>query len=230
MKGGFGEVRIEQGVAVKTVHRGTVRHEYDVLRTLSHANIVRVYSCTDTVLYMEAAGLDWLTLESIPPALKRDQARQLLDGVAYLHGQRVAHRDLKLENVTTDPTGRVRIVDFGLARRVAHAGVRCCSAKVGSKLYMAPEMWTDAHYDPMAADVWSLGVVVYALWHGNLLFAEANDDDRRFSRFRALQGAQTPSQAVLTLYEQTVPEEEAWVNHLIDCTMRVNPRVRMKLY
>lgn len=231
MYGGFGVVRIRDGVAVKTVHKGTVTHEYDILRKLQHPNVVHVHSCTDTVLYMEPAGTDWLTLDEMPFD-KCDQVSQLLDGLAYIHGQRVAHRDLKMENVMTDAEGRVRLVDFGLARRVdeQHVGTPCCSARVGSKAYMAPEMWKGGYYDPMAADVWSFGMVVYAFWHQSHIINQANDDDVRFVKYSLLLEVATPSEAIFRLYGRIAPEEEAWVNHLLDATLRVDPKTRMKLY
>jgi serine/threonine protein kinase len=104
----------------------------------------------------------------IPEA--RQIFRQLVNGVSFLHQNGVAHRDLKLENVMLVPTAdwQVKIVDFGLAR--AFLPGELVSTRCGSEEYAAPEVIRGLGHDPRASDVWSLGVILYAMIVGVLPF------------------------------------------------------------
>jgi serine/threonine protein kinase len=100
---------------------------------------------------------------------------QLFDGVRYLHEVRqVAHLDLKLENVMIDSRSQVKIIDFGQARSFealasVHGPLRC-----GSPPYWAPEIARASRVTP-SADIWSMGVILYALVTGSFPFSWANN-------------------------------------------------------
>ncbi|RLN37544.1 hypothetical protein BBJ28_00015470 [Nothophytophthora sp. Chile5] len=113
---------------------------------------------------------------------------QILRGARFLHAHDIAHRDLSLENVLVDDHDCCHITDFGLATQ--------CSGTlpvrpVGKARYMAPEtsaalVFEDAQtdeYDPKAADVWALGVMLYAMLAARYPFREPL---RRDDRFRLL--------------------------------------------
>uniref|UniRef100_M4BC31 Protein kinase domain-containing protein n=1 Tax=Hyaloperonospora arabidopsidis (strain Emoy2) TaxID=559515 RepID=M4BC31_HYAAE len=106
---------------------------------------------------------------------------QIAKGLSFLHASGVAHRDLSLENVLLND-GQVKICDFGLSTE-AH---ECPSEPVGKFYYMAPEVMEKGGglYDPKAADVWSLGVLLFILLTGSPLFVE---EKTRASTFRILQ-------------------------------------------
>lgn len=107
--------------------------------------------------------------------------RQVVRGAAFLHANGIAHRDLSLENVLVDDDDCCQITDFGLATFATPLDPR----PVGKILYMAPEACIvgGAPFDPAKADVWALGVMLFAMIAGQYPFAEPQ---RRDARFRLL--------------------------------------------
>jgi 5'-AMP-activated protein kinase catalytic alpha subunit len=113
---------------------------------------------------------------------------QIFDGVSYLHNVlKIAHLDLKLENIMIDSTSHVRIIDFGLARPFSDLGSRM--SRCGSLPYSSPEMLTGKQVN-QSTDIWSLGVLLYVLVNGKLPFVAVEKalltskimfDDVRFS-------------------------------------------------
>ncbi|BGP27813.1 serine/threonine protein kinase [Rhodotorula toruloides] len=102
---------------------------------------------------------------------------QLVLGVAYLHREGVVHRDLKLENVLLDENVNVKIADLGFGREFEKG--KWLETRVGTLGYMAPEVVAGSKYLGEQVDVWSLGVILYALVTGSLPF---DDDDESIMR------------------------------------------------
>jgi serine/threonine protein kinase/tetratricopeptide (TPR) repeat protein len=203
--GGMGEVyrahdpRLERDVALKVLrHRladdvdARLRFEREVkaVAALSHPNIVAIY---DTgvdrgVPYSVTELLDGQTLRAkladgpMPWRAAADLAAALADGLAAAHDRGIVHRDIKPENVFVTMDGRVKILDFGLAR--SSAGGESVPADpnesptvmdtssgtvMGTVGYMAPEQLRGQHVGP-AADVFSLGCVLFELVTGRRPF------------------------------------------------------------
>ncbi|KAG6572695.1 CAMK/CDPK protein kinase [Phytophthora cinnamomi] len=102
--------------------------------------------------------------------------KEVLSGVAFLHRQLgIAHRDLSLENVLMH-NGVCKISDFGLSVGV---GTRCVGP-VGKQYYMAPEVVAGGEYDPVKADIWSLGVMWFILLTGSPLVSVASRQSKAF--------------------------------------------------
>ncbi|CAJ1398499.1 unnamed protein product [Effrenium voratum] len=113
----------------------------------------------------------------------RSYYRQVVDGVNYCHDQLVAHRDLKLENLLLDRSREcVKIIDFGFAAHVPSRDTKL-KAFCGTPSYMAPEIIRGEGYSGFAADVWALGVVLFALLLGTLPFA-AKTEMQLYARIR----------------------------------------------
>lgn len=108
---------------------------------------------------------------------ERDAARlfaQLVSGVGYLHSKKVVHRDLKLENLLLDRNRNVIITDFGFANRFIDSADDLMATSCGSPCYAAPELVVqEGKYVGTAVDVWSCGVILYAMLAGYLPY----DDD-----------------------------------------------------
>lgn len=99
---------------------------------------------------------------------------QLVSGVNYLHQKSIVHRDLKLENLLLDKHRNIIITDFGFANRFADKKDDLMATSCGSPCYAAPELViSEGAYAGTAVDIWSCGVILYAMLSGYLPF----DDD-----------------------------------------------------
>src|SRR6201999_818781 len=100
---------------------------------------------------------------------------QLVGAVSYVHLQSCVHRDLKLENILLDRHENVKLVDFGFTReyegKSSYLQTWC-----GTVCYSAPEMIKGVKYAGEKVDVWSLGIILYALLCGELPFDEDDED------------------------------------------------------
>ena len=103
---------------------------------------------------------------------------QLVGAVSYVHNSSCVHRDLKLENILLDKNENVKLCDFGFTReyegKASYLQTFC-----GTVCYSAPEMLKGEKYAGEKVDVWSLGVILYALLTGELPFDEDDDNATR---------------------------------------------------
>ncbi|KAJ1955446.1 hypothetical protein IWQ62_005528 [Dispira parvispora] len=112
--------------------------------------------------------------------------KQIIQGVAYLHSMGVAHRDVKPENLLLDAYGHIKITDFGVAdvfrmcwEKTTHLSRGFC----GSEPYIAPEQFAGKPYDARRVDVWSCGVVLYAMYCKGVPFRTATKRDPNYVRY-----------------------------------------------
>lgn len=108
--------------------------------------------------------------------LKEEEAakmyQQIVSGIEYIHKLGIVHRDLKPENLLLDHNNCIKIVDFGLSNLYQH-GERLKTA-CGSPCYAAPEMIKGERYLGLGADIWSSGVILFAMVCGYLPFEDQN--------------------------------------------------------
>ena len=120
---------------------------------------------------------------------------QLVGAVAYVHNMSCVHRDLKLENILLDKNENVKLCDFGFTREyegtLSHLQTFC-----GTVCYSAPEMLRGEKYAGEKVDVWSLGIILYALLTGQLPF---DDDDDLVTKHKILTSEPT--------YPDTLPSD-----------------------
>jgi serine/threonine protein kinase len=90
--------------------------------------------------------------------------RQTVSAIAYCHLKGVAHRDLKLDNILLTTRNVIKVIDFGFS--IFTKQQRKCKVFCGTPTYMAPEIINKAEYSGPGADVWALGVILYALLCG----------------------------------------------------------------
>ncbi|PWO01232.1 Pkinase-domain-containing protein [Tilletiopsis washingtonensis] len=160
-----------------------VEREIQVLKDVRHPNIVRLYEVIESDRYIGivleyASGGELFDHILAHKYLKeRDACRlfaQLISGVSYLHQKKIVHRDLKLENLLLDRNRNVIITDFGFANNFEDKRDDLMATSCGSPCYAAPELVVqDGLYAGSAVDVWSCGVILYAMLAGYLPF----DDD-----------------------------------------------------
>ncbi|KAI1721906.1 protein kinase domain-containing protein [Ditylenchus destructor] len=108
---------------------------------------------------------------AVPERQARNWMIQLVNAVGYLHSRKIAHRDLKLENVVIFDGGTVKLCDFGFSRQSKDISSTFC----GSKSYSAPEILSGIVYDIFKADIWSLGVVGFVMVTNSMPFREDVD-------------------------------------------------------
>jgi len=189
--GGFGSVYIGRDtatnvpVAVKRLHPhlkdqpGFVERferEASTVRGLVHPNIVRVldqgrdkYGVPFIVLeWVEGLTVgDWLKRRGpYAPAEAADVACQALEGLQAAWSRRVVHRDVKPANLMVTPTGRVKVMDFGVAKDVDLATLAGTSGVIGTPAYMAPEQLRGQPLDGRA-DIYAMGVTLYQMIAGS---------------------------------------------------------------
>ncbi|NXI57709.1 MELK kinase, partial [Chloroceryle aenea] len=187
-RGGFGKVKLAQHhltgekVAIKMLDKvclgnelPRVKLEIDALKNLSHQHICRIYHVIETtkkifmVLEYCSGGelFDYIiSKERLSEEEARVFFRQIVSAIAYVHSQGYAHRDIKPENLLIDGDNKLKLIDFGLCAK-PKGGLdyhlhTCC----GSPSYAAPELIQGKAYIGSEADIWSMGVLLYALLCG----------------------------------------------------------------
>ena len=197
--GGMGEVyrardtRLNRGVAVKVLppsfagdSERTRRFAFEAraASALNHPNILSVFDIGThegrpylVFELLEGQTLRaWLDRERLPLARAVDFARQIAAGLAAVHRQGMTHRDIKPENLFVTADGRVKILDFGLARRAASEAVTVAGTSgltpltgagelLGTPGYMSPEQVRGGPTDAQS-DIFSFGAVLYEMVGG----------------------------------------------------------------
>ncbi len=197
-KGSYGRVKLAldsrtgQQVAIKFLakdlmtkqaHWIRVRREINLLTLAQHPHIIKVHewieTTEDVLIVMEyVTGKDLFDRinEKEEKRYSEQEARmvfrQMVSALDYCHQNKIVHRDLKPENVMIDTRGCVKLIDFGFANLYHprdHLSTNC-----GSPLYAAPEIVQAKPYIGPEVDIWSLGIVLYAMLVGALPFEDEN--------------------------------------------------------
>jgi serine/threonine protein kinase len=178
-----------------------------------------------------ATGGDLLTYLSERTCLDEAEAmryfRDLAAAVDFLHSQNIAHRDLKLENVVLTASGACKLCDFGLAYEYSGHDVRAPLYDVcGSKSYVAPEVLVEMGYDGCLADIWSLGICLFAMTTGFFPFVEASAHNSYFAETQKLVGTcGSFTLCVFGLYRTPCTLSASTVS-LIDSLLKIAPAQR----
>ena len=185
--GGMGMVfkaidqELNEPVAIKTLKSDMLtrdpsaldrfRSEIKLARRISHRNVVRTHDIGEeggvyfiTMEYVEGKSLKELIRGRgrLPAQATITIARQICRGLEVAHEQGIIHRDIKPQNIAVDPSGVVKIMDFGIARLAERTepGATQAGMVVGTPEYMAPEQLMGDNVDARA-DIYALGVVMY---------------------------------------------------------------------
>ncbi|XP_059497141.1 testis-specific serine/threonine-protein kinase 5-like [Stegostoma tigrinum] len=183
----------EKAVAIKVIpisqtlqqqSRRCLSREINALQsTYKHPNVIQLYEAFRSpsrlylVLELAVKGdlLEHINrLSDRKVTLQEQEAvrlfTELVGAVSHCHSKNIVHRDLKCENILLDERGSLKLTDFGLATRYRKNGLM--STFCGSMPYMAPEILQGQKYKGEHADIWSMGVILYAMVTGKLPFTE----------------------------------------------------------
>eukprot|EP00835_Amoeboradix_gromovi_P005197 NODE_466_length_8129_cov_0.354545.p2 type:complete len:444 gc:universal NODE_466_length_8129_cov_0.354545:4878-6209(+) len=154
--------------------------EIAVMKYCSHPNILKLhcayvspnwwYLITDYIDGVQV--LDWVIAnQKIPEDKARDVIRMLASALGYLHRHCISHRDLKIENLLIDRQGQLKLIDFGLSNFYSD---KLLDTFCGSLYFAAPELLKANPYNPLIADCWSFGIIIYVICSGKVPFDDHN--------------------------------------------------------
>jgi serine/threonine-protein kinase len=152
-----------------------IRGEIQMLRQLEHPNIPRIITAPEDQDYIYIVqelveGISARELVDKDGPLDVDIARRWMydvaDAMAYLHGQGILHRDIKPTNLMVTPGGEIKIIDFGLAKRVGTVD-GADERVVGTKQYTPPERYSGAPADEQT-DIYEYGATFFMLMTGQV--------------------------------------------------------------
>ncbi|MGH7145601.1 MAG: serine/threonine protein kinase, partial [Planctomycetota bacterium] len=238
--GGMGQVyraehlRLSRTIALKILPEDVIRRnpagierffqEARTLAKIEHPNVLTIHDCGQDgayhylqTRYVEGHNLEEL-VEDRPKGLPAEQVRKILlgalDGLAAVHHAGMVHRDVKPANFMLDATGKVILMDFGLAKFLAADNEARTEPGyvLGTPQYMSPEQCNGLELDPRS-DLYSLGCVAYFLLTGHRPF----DGDNPLQIMKMHRDEFAPP---IRSYRPDVPEELA---HAIAIMMEKNP-------
>ena len=201
-EGAFGAVHLGinkqtgEKVAIKILEKYKIRkfedkirieREIEILKKVKHPNIVQLYSVIEAekqiFLIMEfIKGIELFQYIFLNKKLSEEEScfyfLQIISGIEYLHNLKIAHRDIKSENMIIEHnTKNLKIFDFGLSNTYGDKPNGMLSTACGSPCYTAPEMLNGKMYKGGGVDIWSLGVVLFSMVCGFLPFhGESNKE------------------------------------------------------
>ena len=179
-------VNTNQQVAIKVLKKENLKNRPNLFKKLQreialmslfeHPHILRLYEVFESERHLhivlefaENRELFDMLVERkrIPESEGMELFRQIIYALEYLHQHGICHRDLKPENILLDANNNIKIADFGFARWMKS---NVAKTSCGSPHYAAPEVIRAQPYSGKAADVWSAGVILYAMLAGRLPF------------------------------------------------------------
>src|SRR3989441_1533763 len=195
--GGMGVVyrafdrELQEPVAIKTLKPeamagGTAalerfKQEIRLARRIAHRNVVRTYDLGEqngmyylTMEYVEGTSLKQLivTRGKLPVAVTLTVGKQLCRALEVAHAEGVIHRDIKPQNIVVEPSGFLKVMDFGIARLAnppQGKGLTEAGTSIGTPDYMSPEQLSGAELDPRS-DLYAAGVVLFECLTGRVPF------------------------------------------------------------
>lgn len=171
------DTRLNREVALKVIELSEVQNYKEFVReartvaSLDHENICAIYSTGFTdedtgyiemPLYRGKTVRNLMETQRLPLESVVSIIKQTATGLAAAHAAGIVHRDIKPDNLFVEESGRVRILDFGVARMEASVMTTAAGILKGTVPYMSPELFTNPPVGP-AADIWALGVTAFEM-------------------------------------------------------------------
>ena len=208
-KGTFGKVKLAYSIknpkikyACKILEKSNITEEDDLRRCLremsillqmDHPNVIKTYEIiSDSMRYyiiMEYCSkgelFDLIVKES---HFSEEKSAlffyQIISGVEYIHSKKICHRDLKPENLLLNSDEELKIIDFGLSNYKTKENNYVLKTPCGSPCYASPEMILGKKYDGFGIDIWSTGIILYAMLCGYLPFEEGQGENKNELLFK----------------------------------------------
>ena len=197
-KGTFSIVKLginkitKEKVAIKILRKNKIIHKEDVeriereisiLKKLSHINVIKIYKINEDkekyyifMEYCENGELFHYIVEK--QRLSEEESSfffyQLINGLEYIHSENIVHRDLKPENLLLGKYNILKIIDFGLSNFCEVDNF--LETPCGSPCYASPEMVSGKKYNGHMIDIWSTGIILFAMMCGYLPFEDQDND------------------------------------------------------
>ena len=202
-KGTFSTVKLginketREKVAIKILEKSKIKikddlerinREIKMLKDFNYINVIKIYEILENESYhyfiMEYCENGELFNHIVDLQRLSDKEAsyfyyQLINGLEYIHSKGVVHRDLKPENLLLGKGNILKIIDFGLSN--FFNGKNLLSTPCGSPCYASPEMVSGKKYNGFKIDIWSTGIILYAMVCGYLPF-EDNDNEILFRK------------------------------------------------
>ena len=172
----FNKSRLESESAKEKIY-----HEVNLMKNLRHNSIVKILETVETEKYIliimeNVSGGDLLSFVKKRTKLNEKTAKiifkQLILAIKYIHSRNIIHRDIKLDNILIDLNNNIKLCDFGVGKQI-HKG-ELLNDQCGTPAYIAPEIVRNDSYEGPPVDLWSSGVVLYAMLSGTFPFKASN--------------------------------------------------------
>ena len=235
-KGAFGKVNLSLNVltgrlvAIKSINKTKLNNEkqkrkimleMNIMKTLSkNNNIVKIFETFETkkhyciVMEYICAG-DLLGYIKKRGKLTEQVAKfifkQIILSLQYIHNHNIVHRDIKLDNILIDLDNNIKICDFGVSKIIKKG--ESMLEQCGTPAYIAPEILINKGYEGFGVDIWSAGVVLYAMLSGTVPFKGNNINELHDLIIR---GEYKP-----------IKDISLEATHLIKCILEVDPKKRI---
>ena len=196
-KGTFSKVKLGinkstgEKVAIKILEKSKIKtksdiirveRELNILRKINHINLVKIYQTKEDQfnIYIIMEFINYDLFLHIVNNKRLDEKEsslyffQIIQGLEYIHSLNIVHRDLKPENLLITKQRILKIIDFGLSNYFK-GGDELLFTPCGSPSYTPPEMIKGYKYNGFAVDIWSTGIILYAMLCGYLPFEERDN-------------------------------------------------------
>ena len=198
-RGTFGKVKLginiktKEKVAIKILEKRKIKNkddserverEIEILKNTNNINIIKTNEIIETkenyYLIMEYCEKGELFNYIVKKQRLNDKESsyfyyQLIKGLQYIHSKKIVHRDLKPENLLLDKNNILKIIDFGLSNYFNNE-INLLKTPCGSPCYASPEMVSGKKYNGFFIDIWSSGIILYAMICGFLPFEDKNNN------------------------------------------------------